>query len=319
MSRGFFAVAFLGATLLTGCAGQETAEPQPEASVSVPAETGSEPSVSVYVVNHPLEYFAREIGGEAVAVEFPAPAEVDPAYWSPEAETVAAYQTADIVLLNGAGYAKWAVTATLPSAAVVDTSQSFADRLIEIEEGTTHTHGPEGEHVHRGWTITTWLDPTLAAEQARAAAAAIVSRRPEAEAEIGANLADLVARLDSWDGRVRAVTTTWGDDPVLFSHPVYQYFERHYGLNGQSVHWEPGEAPSEAQWRDLERVLAEHPAELMIWEGEPLPTVVDRLAALGIRSVVFAPTGNRPATGDYGTAMETNVANLEAIASEVEL
>ena len=64
--------------------------------------------LTVYVVNYPLRYFAERIGGELVRVVFPAPADVDPAHWSPDAETVAAYQAADLILLNGAGYARWA-------------------------------------------------------------------------------------------------------------------------------------------------------------------------------------------------------------------
>lgn len=313
MSRGLFVILILGTILVPGCS--ETSSPQPEPAGTEPAAgtTDSGPTVSVYVVNYPLEYFAREIGRDAVDVQFPVPAGVDPAYWSPDPETVAAYQTADLVLLNGAGYAKWAVTAALPGAAVVDTSGSFSDRLIEVEEGTTHTHGPEGEHVHRGWTITTWLDPALAVEQARAVAAAIVSKRPELEVELEANLRELSSRLESWDERIRTVAAAWGDRPVLFSHPVYQYFERRYGWNGRSVHWEPGEAPTEAQWRDLEQLLAEHPAELMIWEGEPDPGTANRLTGLGIRSVVFAPVGNRPPDGDYGSATEANVARLESV------
>ena len=67
---------------------------------------GSEIPLSVFVVNHPLAFFAERIGGDAVAVTFPAPANEDPAYWSPDPEIVAAYQGADLILLNGADYAK---------------------------------------------------------------------------------------------------------------------------------------------------------------------------------------------------------------------
>ncbi|RLA05886.1 MAG: zinc ABC transporter substrate-binding protein, partial [Gammaproteobacteria bacterium] len=58
-------------------------------------------------VNYPLAYFAERIGGEQVEVGFPVPADVDPAFWSPAADAVAAYQAADVIILNGATYAKW--------------------------------------------------------------------------------------------------------------------------------------------------------------------------------------------------------------------
>ncbi len=70
-------------------------------------ETAGSKALSVYVVNYPLKYFAERIGGDLVEVQFPAPADEDPAFWKPAAEVVTAYQQADVILLNGAGYAKW--------------------------------------------------------------------------------------------------------------------------------------------------------------------------------------------------------------------
>ena len=133
--------------------------------------------LQVYVVNYPLQYFAERIGGDRVEVHFPAPADVDPAFWSPDAETIAAYQQADVILLNGAGYADWVTRAALPDSVLVDTSAAFADRLVPVEKAVTHSHGPEGEHVHGEVAFTTWLDPTLAIEQARGR-----RRRPRARA-----------------------------------------------------------------------------------------------------------------------------------------
>ena len=51
-------------------------------------------SPTVYTVNYPLAYFAERIGGDHVAVGFPAPADVDPAFWQPDDTTISAYQTA---------------------------------------------------------------------------------------------------------------------------------------------------------------------------------------------------------------------------------
>ena len=45
-------------------------------------------------------------GGDRIEVSYPGPAGEDPAYWSPDAETIASYQKADLILLNGASYAK---------------------------------------------------------------------------------------------------------------------------------------------------------------------------------------------------------------------
>ncbi len=122
----------------------------------------------VYTVNYPLAYMAERIGGDLVRVQFPAPRDVDPAFWSPGPETVTAYQTADLILLNGAGYASWTDRVSLPGSRLVATSASVADRYVVEEDAVTHSHGPAGEHAHGAIAFTTWLDPTIAVEQARA-------------------------------------------------------------------------------------------------------------------------------------------------------
>ncbi len=265
----------------------------------------------VYTVNYPLAYFSERIGGESVTVVFPAPPDVDPAFWSPSAETIADYQRADLVLLNGAGYAAWIQRATLSQSRLVDTSAALADQLIPVHDTVTHSHGPGGDHSHQGAAFTTGLDMDFAVGQARAVFDALVRLRPENESVFRERLSDLEKDLGELDKRLQDVAERIGDRPLVFSHPVYQYLVRGYGLNGRSVHWEPDELPGNDQWRELSGLLAAHAAAWMIWEDEPLPDTVNRLEGLGIKSLVFRPCGNRPAEGSFVSVMLDNVAALE--------
>jgi len=294
------------AVVLVACG--RPAEQKPAAS----EHPASDRPLSVYVVNNPLAAFAERIGGSEASVTFPAPADTDPASWSPDGDTVAAYQGADLILLNGADYAKWVARASLPSAKLVDTGAAYEERLIPLEDAVTHTHGPEGEHAHSGVAFTTWLDPTLAVEQARAIGDAFEKARPEGATGFKERLALLEADLMALDTRLEAVAEAFGDRPVLFSHPVYQYLERRYGLNGRSVHWEPGAEPSAREWSRIETLLETHAARWMVWEGEPLAPVAARLEALGVASVVFDPCATRSESGDFVSAMDSNVDRLEA-------
>jgi len=276
-------------------------------------------ALSVYTTNYPLAYFAERIGGEQVEVVFPAPADVDPAYWAPGPEVIAEYQDADLILLNGAGYEKWIERASLPTGKLVDTSVAMESSYIPLDEGVVHTHGPEGEHSHKGWVFTTWLDPMIAIAQAQAIQEALSELRPEAAAEFRAAYEGLQADLLMLDAQLRELAADLGDRPIVFSHPVYQYLDEHLGMNGESVHWEPGEMPTEERWKELETMLQAHPAEIMIWEGEPLAEVESRLAGMGIASVVYNPCGNLPESGDFGSVMLQNLANLEAaVVAEIE-
>jgi zinc transport system substrate-binding protein len=265
----------------------------------------------VYTVNYPLTYFAERIAGSEVDVIFPAPNDVDPATWSPAAETIASYQQADLVLLNGAGYAGWIGRATLRESRLVDTSAEFADELIPIEDAVTHSHGPDAEHSHQGTAFTTWLDMNFASSQARAVFDGLVRVDPDHEADFRQRLGELEQDLDGIDRRFQDVANRIGGRPILFSHPVYQYLIRRYGLNGRAVHWEPDEMPGGDEWRRLARLLDTHAATWMVWESEPLPETVRRLEGVGVGSVVFTPSANRPLTGDLLSVMRENVAALE--------
>jgi len=279
---------------------------------SAPAPAAGPGPLAVWTVSYPLAYFAERIGREHVAVTFPAPADVDPADWSPPAEVIAGYQQADLILLNGAGYAGWVARASLPRAAMVDTSASFRDRLLPRSEAVVHTHGPAGGHSHGDLAYTTWLDPNLALEQARAVAAAFARARPAQGAVFGERLAALATDLRALDQRLEAATSAMGHVPVLFSHPVYGYLERRYGLNGRSLQWEPGVPPDESDWQALSALLEQHPARLFLWEAQASPETLLRLTTLEIPSLVYAPTGNRPPTGDFLSAMQQNARRLES-------
>jgi zinc transport system substrate-binding protein len=297
------------ACLLSGCS--RTTESKQ--AVSDEKEAGV---ATVYVVNYPLQYFAQRIGGEHVRVVFPAPPDEDPAFWRPRVETIAEFQEADLILLNGASYEKWTNTVSLPASKTVDTSVSIADQYIKVKEAVTHSHGPGAEHAHTGTAFTIWLDPQLAIAQTEAIEQALTRLRPQQEADFQRNLAELKTDLSELDRSLGESAKDRSDVPLFFSHSVYQYLQRRYSLNAQSVHWEPEEVPSQQNWDELSEMLEQHPAKWMVWEGEPIEENVERLKELGIQSTVFDPCGNAPEEGDFLSVMQGNAENLAEVLGE---
>jgi len=279
------------------------------------APQSSSSVLNVYTVNYPLQYFAERIGGEHVVVSFPAPPEGDPAFWRPDGDTVASYQQADLIVLNGASYAKWVATVTLPTSKLVDTSAGFQDRYIIMENAVVHSHGPEGEHSHGEVAFTTWLDPQLAVEQAAAIRDAFVAVRPEHESAFHQGFAALEQDLTALDGRIETAVTGGADVLIVGSHPVYQYLGRRYGIAIPSVHFEPGEDPGSDGWDALEHLLEDHAATWMIWESEPMTATREKLSEMGIDSAVFDPCSTRPVSGDYLSVMQSNAAAIEKVFS----
>jgi zinc transport system substrate-binding protein len=271
----------------------------------------------IYTVNYPLAYFAERIAGDLATVTFPAPPGEDPAFWMPDPDTIAAYQAADLILLNGAGYAKWTAKVSLPGSRLADTSRGFRDAYIKVEDEVIHSHGPGGEHSHGGVAFTTWLDLSQAAQQAEAIAQAVTRKRPDAKEQIDRNLQSLQGDLLKLDELIADTTRAAPGRPLVASHPVYRYLARRYGLNVRSVMWEPGEVPNESQWNELEGILKDHPAKWMIWEGDPAQESIDRLRALGVESVVFDPCANRPSAGDFLAVMRENARSSHRIFGRV--
>ena len=263
----------------------------------------------VLVTNFPLYFFASEIAGDAVGVRMPN-IDGDPAMWVPGPSDFSQLQAADLIILNGAGYESWLAFTSLPSGLLLDTTADIQDRLLPIENVTLHQHGPEGEHSHQGTAFTTWLDPHIAIEQARAIAHRLTVLVPAQAEAFTTRLAVLEKRLVELDRSFEQVFENMKDQPLVFSHPVYQYLQQRYGLNARSVHWEPDIEPGVKEWLDFQNLLREHPAKLMVWEAPPLPSVVERLQQQGIRSIVFEPAGNRPVTGNYFTVMSANLSRI---------
>ena len=124
--------------------------------------------LKVYTVNYPLAYFAQRIGADHVNVVFPLPADIDPAFWEPDAGDIAGFQQADLILLNGAGYANWLKRVSLPRRKQLNTSAGFLHNYISLAHTSTHQHGPAGEHSHAGTAFTTWMDFDQSIQQAGA-------------------------------------------------------------------------------------------------------------------------------------------------------
>jgi len=297
------------ALLVAACSGEE----RQENSESV--ATADSENALVVTSNYPLYFFASRIAeGIDVAPDIVFPdIEGDPASWIPSPEQIQLLQSADAVILNGAGAEPWLNLITIDRRRLVDTSVAIADRLIALEDSVQHQHGPEGEHSHQGTAFTTWLDPQLAIAQAQSVTDALIQIAPSGETEFRNNMTTLEQELTQLDLQLAEVFAQLDGRPVLFSHPVYQYLQHHYGINGQSVHWEPDQEPTTSEWIELQQIMAAHPATIMIWEGEPAVSTALRLSDAGITSVHFHSVANRPEQGGYLSVMRENVKRLKSI------
>lgn len=272
----------------------------------------NETKPTVAVTNYPLYYFADRLAGDLCEVRFDAPADVDPAFWQPDAEAIANFQQADLILLNGATYEKWISKTTLPEDTLIDTSKNFKTNLIETNDATSHAHGDGDLHNHAGTAFTTWLDLQQASQQAETISQSLVQLLPQHKDLIIERNDELQQELNQLHTEFTRVAASI-KEPLLASHPVYHYFARTYQLKMPSLIWEPEMVLNDDHLEELQiQKDIYSSARFFIWEGEALPQLVETLKQQGLTSIVISPCFNRPEEGDFLTVMKSNLQALQS-------
>jgi len=269
--------------------------------------------ISIYTTNYPLKYFAERIAGNHANVILPLPTDIDPVFWDPKIKVISQFQTADLIILNGASYEKWIHKVSLPQQNVIDTSSSFKVDLIGTERDINHSHGLKGEHIHSGTAFTTWLDFSQATQQAKSIFLALSQRYPQYNQDFQVNYDQLEEDLLTLDQELSTITNRKVNVPIMASHPVYQYLQKRYNLNIKSVFWEPDVPPNKEEWVAFQKLLESFPAEWMIWEIRPNHEIAEELLKNSIQSVEVNPCANVPVEGDFMSVMRSNVRNIGKI------
>ena len=208
--------------------------------------------------------------------------------------------------------AKWTETASLPESKLVDTSSSLKDRYLVEESAVVHSHGPEGEHSHDVLVATTWLDPTLAVQQAGAIRDAFAGRWPEEADAFAQGFASLESDLLDLDERLRTASERWREQTLVAAGSDYAYLARRYQLSLIPVALEPDEAPEAEAWHELEHRLESIDARWMLLPRMPAESIAERLRALGLEVLLFETGADRPDYGDYLSITQRNADRLES-------
>ena len=273
----------------------------------------------VYTTFYPTQYFAERIGGDLIDVVCPVPEDEDAIFWMPDATAIQAYQKADLIILNGAGFAKWVQKVSLPEIRVVNTATPFEETFISFEHGTVHSHGKGGEHAHEGLDGHTWIDPVNARIQANELKNALTARSPEHEDVFEKGFAALAKDLDALDEKLKAYQAAYKNQPLLASHPAYNYIARRYGWNIENLDLDPEAMPSDEAFEGFKELLKSHPAKHLIWETYPTKAIAERmLNELGLISIEFSPcellSEDAQNSGtDYMSVMQSNLANISVV------
>ena len=288
-------------------------------SALVPTAVAAQVKPRIVAVNYALQYFTERLVGDHAEVVFPVPAGVDPAFWRPAISDISMIQGADLIVLNGAGFATWVDRVSLPRSRLVNTSAAIEDQFI-VTERINHTHGDGGEHSHESLASSTWLDPMLAMAQADAIAAALIRRGLIDAEELASNLQGLRSDLAALNEEIELALSGAESLPVVTTHPRYAYVARRYGLKAYALDWDAGAMPSPDQLSRLRTLMETNGAKILIWEAVPPRVALAATVDLGLTNVIFEPLAQTPVQQPFIESIERAAQGLaEALRGQTQI
>ena len=149
----------------------------------------------------------------------------------------------------------------------------------EEDKHEGHDHGHEGHHDEGGGDMHVWLDPDNAIKMIKAITRELSKVYPENRDIYKANARSYVQKITALDSELSAALSNSKEFPFIVFHDAYQYFEKHYGLNGVgSITFDPHDFPSPKRLKEIRGKLNEMSAACVFSE----PQFSDRL----VRTVI---------------------------------
>ncbi|MFF0391293.1 metal ABC transporter substrate-binding protein [Kitasatospora sp. NPDC004615] len=308
-SIAFAATATVGALLLSACGGTSSAAGKDGGKLNVVASF------------YPMEFLARQIGGEHVKVTDLTAAGVEPHDLELTAKQVAAVQRADTVIyLKGLQPTVDKAVAQTHPKHVVDATA--ASPLVDhhLDEGTTEPDGHGAEHDHEHADAAgdphIWLDPTRYAAVAKSVGAELAEVDPANAAEYQRNTDTLVAQLATLDQEFRDGLQNVKTKTFITSHAAFGYLADHYGLNQVAINGvDPEAEPTPSRLAAIQRAAKDNGATTVFFEALVSPKLANTVASdLGLKTAVLDPLEGvkDQAKNDYFSVMRQNLDNLKA-------
>ncbi|HEX6282095.1 MAG TPA: zinc ABC transporter substrate-binding protein [Nitrososphaera sp.] len=190
--------------------------------------------ITVVASFYPLYEFTSRVVGDRAEVSILVPAGVEPHDWEPTAEDVSRGRAADVLVINGAGFERWADG--MQAKVVANTSEGIEFNYREEKEA-----GDDDDQEHQdagggGVNPHIWLDPMLAKHQIDKIRDVMVSSDPANTDYYNQNADRFTAELDSLDAFIRSELADCNKSDFISFHDAFTHFSERYGLRQHSIH-----------------------------------------------------------------------------------
>lgn len=335
-------LALFSAVVLLAACGSDDADPQP-----AQATAQSAAALDVAVGFYPYEFVTSRVGGPDVKVVNLTKPGGEPHDLELPPQQVASIGSADLVVYSrgfqpavdkaveqeAADHAFDVLTAVEVRPGGEEAHGDEAGHEAEGEEhaaeGEEHAaegeeHAAEGEqhageekdaHAEEaGADPHVWLDPKRLSSIATAVAAQLGKQSPGQAAAFNERAAALSKELTALDSELQAGLKNCKRREIVTSHAAFGYLAAAYDLEQVPIAGlSPEDEASPNRLAEVARLAKEKGVTTIFFEELVSPKVAESLAReVGAKATVLSPLEGAPDSGDYFSAMRTNLQTLRA-------
>lgn len=238
--------------------------------------------VTVTASFYPMAEFARQVGGEKVAVTTLTGPGVEPHDYDPRPQDISRLYRSDVFVYNGAGLEHWADR-------IKDEASHHGVEVVRASDGvkllpsTNDASSPADPHI--------WLDPVRAQQQVRHIADGLRRVDPNHAEYYQARAQAYIAKLRALDSAFQSGLSTCDTRDVVTSHQAFGYVAQRYNLNLTSISGlSPDNEPSPQKLAEVAQFVKDNHVRYIFFETLVSPKLADTIAQeTGAKTLVFNP------------------------------
>lgn len=191
--------------------------------------TNTTNKVRVVASFYPIFEFVKKVGGDRIEATSLIPLGVEPHDFDPTVQQVQNAETADMIVLNGAGFEGEQLT-NLNANFVIDTSKGLNLTTGTYEDPEDNVQANEvsiDPHI--------WLDPLLARQQVEQIRDGLIQIDPRNADYYTKNANSFISELDNLDRTISERLSNCEKRDFIAFHDAFGYFANRYGLTQHSI------------------------------------------------------------------------------------
>lgn len=247
-------------------------------------DTTASDRLAVSASFYPMAEFARQVGGDRVAVTTLVGPGIEPHDYDPTPQEMSSIYKAKLVVYNGANFEPWMER-------IKHDLESSGVALVATSAGIPLRPAAEGGHEDTAVDPHLWLDPQHAIRQVNAVKDGLISVDPDGVTVYEKNAAAYIAKLQALDKSYRTGLASCELRQIITSHEAFGYLAARFHFEAVSLAGpSPDDEPSPGELAAVAEYARAHGITHIFFETLASPKLAQTLASeVGAEALVFNP------------------------------